>query len=71
MDSLECGKKICDSFKDTDKIDTKLKNYYDKKFSEIYGIEIESQHGDGNRELSMKGISLEYFPNTDKIIING
>ena len=28
------------------------------------GIEIQSQHRGGNRQLSMEGIAVEYFPNS-------
>ena len=28
------------------------------------GIEIQSQHWGGNRQLSMESISVEYFPNS-------
>ena len=31
------------------------------------GIETQSQHWGGNRQLSMEGITLEYFPNTKNI----
>ena len=31
-------------------------------FSEATGIEIQSQHWGGNRELSMEGIAVECFP---------
>ena len=38
----------------------KLKKY-EEKFSETTVLEIESQHWDGNRKLSMEGIDVEYF----------
>ena len=39
----------------------KLKKYYEEKFSETTGIEIRSQHWNGNRKLLMEGIDVEYF----------
>ena len=41
----------------------KLNKYYAENFSETIGIEIKSQRWGGNRQLSMEGISVEYFPN--------
>ena len=40
----------------------KLKEYYEEKFSETTGIEIQSQHWGGNRKLSKDGIAIEYSP---------
>ena len=40
----------------------KLKKDYAKKFSEATGVEIQSQHWGGNRQLSMEGIAVECFP---------
>ena len=40
----------------------KLKKYYAEKFSETTGIEIKTQNWGGNRQLSMEGIPVEYFP---------
>ena len=42
----------------------KLKKHYAEKFSETTGIEIRSQHLDGNRKLSMEGSAVEYFLNS-------
>ena len=39
-----------------------LSKDYAIKFSETTGIEIQTQHWCGNRQLSMEGISVEYFP---------
>ena len=39
-----------------------VKNDYAEKISEATSIEIQSQHCGGNRQLSMEGISVEYFP---------
>ena len=52
----------------------KLNKYYAEIFSETTGIEILSQHWCENRQLSMEGIAVEYFPNlidpgSKKIII--
>ena len=40
----------------------KLKKDYSEKFSKATSIEIQSQHWGGNRQLSMEGIAVEYFP---------
>ena len=48
----------------------KLKKYCAEKFIESTGIEIQSQHWGDNRKLSIKVIVLEYFPNTNKKIMN-
>ena len=37
------------------------RKYYAEKFSKTTGIEIQSQHWGGNRQLSMEGIDVEYF----------
>ena len=42
----------------------KSKKYYAGKFSETTGIEIQSWHWDGNRQLSMEGIAVAYFSNS-------
>ena len=39
-----------------------LKKDYAEKSSETTGIEIQSQHWDGNRMLLMEGNAVEYFP---------
>ena len=41
----------------------KLKKYDADKFSEKTGIEIKGKNWGGNRQLSMEGIAVEYFPN--------
>ena len=41
----------------------KLKKYYAEKFSKATGIEIYIQHWVINRQLSVEGIAVEYFPN--------
>ena len=41
-----------------------LKKYYAEKFSKTTGIEIQSQHLGGNRQLSMEDIAVEYFRNS-------
>ena len=40
----------------------KLNHYYAKKISETTGIWIQSQYWGANRQLSMEGIYIEYFP---------
>ena len=40
----------------------KLTKDYEEKFSKATGIEIYSQHWVGNRQLSMEGTTVEYFP---------
>ena len=39
--------------------------YCAEKFSKTTGIEIKRQHFGVNMELSMEGIVVEYFPNSD------
>ena len=41
----------------------KVLKCYAGTFSKKTGIEIQSQHWGGNRQLSMEGISVKYFPN--------
>ena len=41
----------------------KLKKYNAANFSETTGIEIQIQHWSGNRQLSLEGISVGYYPN--------
>ena len=62
---MECGKTKNIYFHNnlsTDNI--QLKKDYAEKFIETTGIEIQSQHWGGNRNLSMEGIYIEYFPNS-------
>ena len=60
---MECGKTRNDCFYAiASKNNIKFKNIM-QKFSKKNGIEIQSQHWDGNRLLSMEGIAVEYFPN--------
>ena len=40
----------------------KGKKDYAEKFSESTSLEIQSPHWGGNRQLSMEGIDVEYFP---------
>ena len=40
----------------------KLNKECAEKFSKTTGIEIQSQHWSGNKQLSMEGIAVEYFP---------
>ena len=42
----------------------KFKERIFRKISESTGIEIQSQHWVGYRQLSMEGVSIEYFPNS-------
>ena len=42
----------------------RLKKNYAEKFSKTTSIEIQGQHWDGNRQLSMDGIAVEYFTNS-------
>ena len=39
-----------------------LKKYYAENFIKTTDIETQSQHWGGKRQLSMKGISVDYFP---------
>ena len=39
----------------------KVKEILCRKFRETTGIEIQSQHWGGNRQLSTEGIAVEYF----------
>ena len=39
----------------------KFKKDYAEKKSELTGIDIQTQHWGGNRQLSMEGIAVEYF----------
>ena len=40
----------------------KFKNNYAEKISESTDIGIQSQHWGGNRQISMEGIAVKYFP---------
>ena len=39
-----------------------LNKYSAEKFNKTTGIEIQSQRWGGNRQLSIEGIDVEYFP---------
>ena len=41
-----------------------VKKYYAEKFSETTGIYLQIQHWDGNRQISMECIAVEYFTNS-------
>ena len=63
LGSMECGKTRNDCFLDNaSKNNLKLRIDYAEKISKATSIEIQSQHWGGNRQLSMEGISVEYFP---------
>ena len=47
-----------------------LNIYWAGTLSEPTGIEIQSQHWGGNMQLSTEGITIEYFPDTDKVRSN-
>ena len=47
-----------------------LKKDYAEKFSKTTGIEIQSQHWGGNKQLSIESIAVEYFPNSVHTGIN-
>ena len=65
LGSMEYRKTINDCFHDNAlKNKIKSKKYYAEKISETTGIEIQSQHWGGNRQFSMEGITVEYFPNS-------
>ena len=60
---MECGKTRNYCFRAiASKNNIKFKKYY-AEIQQKNGIEIQSQHWDGNRKLSMEGIAVEYFPN--------
>ena len=42
----------------------KLNKECAEKFSKTTGIEIQSQHWSGNKQLSMEGIAIGYFPDS-------
>ena len=42
----------------------KLKKDHGGNFRETTSIEIQSQHWGGNRQYSMEGIGVEYFPDS-------
>ena len=42
----------------------KLKTDYAEQFTKTTGIEILIQHQGGNRQISMEGIAVGYFPNS-------
>ena len=57
---MECGRTKNDCFHDNaSKNNIKLKKYYAEKFIKTTGIEIQSQHWGGNRQLSMEVIAFE------------
>ena len=59
------GKTINNFFYDiTSTNNIKLNKYYAENFSKTTGIEIQSQHGVVNRQLSMESIAVEYFLNS-------
>ena len=52
------------------KISIKLKKDYAEKTGKKNGIEIQSQHWGGNRQLSMEGISVEYLTSSIEPVSN-
>ena len=67
---MECGKTRCDYFQDNGWKYFKLKKGYAETFSEITGIENQTQHCSGNRQLSIELIDVVYFLNKENIIAN-
>ena len=64
LGSMECGNTRNNYFRENSWINNlRLKKDYAEKFSKTTGIEIQSQHWGGNSQLSMEGISVEYFTN--------
>ena len=61
LGSIEYGKTRNNCFHDNALKILKLKKDYSEKFSKATGIEIQSQHWGGNRQLSIEGIAVEYF----------
>ena len=60
---MECGNTRNNYFRENSWINNlRLKKDYAEKFSKTTGIEIQSQHWGRNRQLSMEGIDVEYFP---------
>ena len=63
LGSMKCRKNKNYYFHDNVSIlNLYLDKYYAEKFSKTTGIEIQSQHWGRNRQLSMEGIDVEYFP---------
>ena len=59
---MEFGKTRKDCFLNNSfKKKFKLKKDHAEKFSEAIGIEIQSQHWGGNKQLLMEDIAVEYF----------
>ena len=50
-------------YDNSSKNNIKLRKDYAEKFNETNGIEIQSQHLGGNRQLSMEVIADEYLTN--------
>ena len=63
ISSMECGKTRDYYFHENQLKKMKSKKYYAQKYSKKTGIEIQSQHWGGNRQLSMEVIAVEYFKN--------
>ena len=60
---MECGNTRNDFFRDNSSNNhLKFKKDNDEKSREATSIEIHIQHWGGNRQLSIEGIAVEYFP---------
>ena len=64
LGSMECGKTLNHCLHDNAQKNQNVKKYYAEKFSETTGIYLQIQHWDGNRQISMEGIAVEYFTNS-------
>ena len=59
---MECEETRNDFSRDNALKKIKFKKDYAEIFSKANGIEIQSQYWSENRQLSMEGIAVEYFP---------
>ena len=64
LGSMECGNTRNDSFQvNSVKNNIRLNKDYYEKLSKTTGIDIQSHHWGGKRQLSMEVIAVEYYPN--------